>query len=86
MRDHFAFLAEQVREHQGAIVKTIGDAVMAAFADPADAVKAALAIQHEVAAFNADRRGEILDRPMGRDIAMDQGQGAANLRIRHRRH
>jgi len=59
VRDHFAFLAEQVREHQGAIVKTIGDAVMAAFADPADAVKAALAIQHEVAAFNADRRGEM---------------------------
>ena len=30
----FAFLAEQVRDHNGAIVKTIGDAVMAAFADP----------------------------------------------------
>ncbi len=59
VRDHFAFLAEQVREHQGAIVKTIGDAVMAAFADPADAVKAALAIQHEVAAFNDARRDEM---------------------------
>jgi class 3 adenylate cyclase len=59
VRDHFAFLAEQVREHEGAIVKTIGDAVMAAFADPADAVKAALAIQQEVSAFNAERRGEM---------------------------
>jgi len=57
VRDHFAFLAEQVRAHEGAIVKTIGDAVMAAFADPADAVKAALAIQRKVAAFNAERRG-----------------------------
>jgi class 3 adenylate cyclase len=54
VRDHFAFLAEQVRVHEGAIVKTIGDAVMAAFADPVDAVKAALAIQGRVARFNAD--------------------------------
>ena len=35
VRDHFAFLAAEVRENEGAIVKTIGDAVMAAFADPA---------------------------------------------------
>ena len=54
VRDHFAFLAEQVRRHGGAIVKTIGDAVMAAFADPIDAVKAALAIQGQVARFNAE--------------------------------
>ena len=59
VRDHFAFLAEQVREHEGAIVKTIGDAVMAAFAHPADAVQAALAIQADVARFNAERRGEM---------------------------
>ncbi|HKU94570.1 MAG TPA: adenylate/guanylate cyclase domain-containing protein, partial [Vineibacter sp.] len=35
-------------------VKTIGDAVMAAFADPADAVRAALAIREDVTAL--DRR------------------------------
>ena len=52
VREHFAFLSETVREHQGAIVKTIGDAVMASFADPADALGAALAIQQNVAAFN----------------------------------
>jgi class 3 adenylate cyclase len=45
VREHFAVLARTVREHDGAIVKTIGDAVMATFADPADAVRAALAIQ-----------------------------------------
>ena len=53
VRDHFAFLAGIVREHEGAIVKTIGDAVMAAFADPAAAVRTAIAIQRKVAAFNA---------------------------------
>jgi class 3 adenylate cyclase len=58
VRDHFAFLAEQIRAHEGAIVKTIGDAVMAAFADPARAVRAALAIQQHVARFNAGHGAE----------------------------
>jgi class 3 adenylate cyclase len=53
VRDHFAVLAASVRQHNGALVKTIGDAVMAAFSDPADAVRAALAVQGEVGAFNA---------------------------------
>jgi len=41
-----------VRDHDGAVVKTIGDAVMASFGDPADAVKAALAMQARIADFN----------------------------------
>jgi class 3 adenylate cyclase len=53
VREHFAFLAGIVRDHDGAIVKTIGDAVMAAFADPASAMRAALAIQRKVESFNA---------------------------------
>jgi class 3 adenylate cyclase len=52
VREHFAFMAQAVRAQNGGIVKTIGDAVMAAFSDPADAVRAALAIQGNVAAFN----------------------------------
>jgi len=31
VRDHFAFLSERVERHNGLIVKTVGDAVMAAF-------------------------------------------------------
>jgi class 3 adenylate cyclase len=38
--------------HHGAVIKTIGDAVMAAFLDPADAVGAALDMRSEIAAFN----------------------------------
>ena len=45
VREHFALLAAIVRDHDGAVVKTIGDAVMASFADPAQAVRAALAMQ-----------------------------------------
>jgi class 3 adenylate cyclase len=49
VREHFALLAGVVRDHDGAVVKTIGDAVMASFGDPADAVKAALAMQARIA-------------------------------------
>jgi len=56
VRAHFSLLAGLVREHDGAIVKTIGDAVMAAFKDPADAVSAALAMQEQIAKFAAAGR------------------------------
>lgn len=53
VREHFAWLAAIVREHEGAVVKTIGDAVMAAFHDPAQGLAAAFAMQARVAGFNA---------------------------------
>lgn len=49
VREHFALLAAIVRDHDGAVVKTIGDAVMASFGDPADAVRAALSMQARIA-------------------------------------
>ena len=52
VREHYAVLTRAVRAHDGAVVKTIGDAVMAAFADPANALAAALAIRDDIAAFN----------------------------------
>lgn len=57
VRDHFAFMAAIVRKHNGAVVKTIGDAIMAAFSDPADGLKAALDVQGQVAAFNDQSNG-----------------------------
>ncbi len=64
VRDHFAFLTRLVREHDGAIVKTIGDAIMAAFSSPADGVRAALAIQRAVGEFNR-AHGEALAIKLG---------------------
>jgi len=55
VRDHFAFLSERAQRHNGFVVKTVGDAVMAAFHDPAEAVRAVLSIQDEVASFNRGR-------------------------------
>ncbi|WP_428247711.1 adenylate/guanylate cyclase domain-containing protein [Ferrovibrio sp.] len=53
VRRHFSYLAEEVRAFDGTLVKTIGDAVMAAFADPAQALRAALAVQRGIERFNA---------------------------------
>lgn len=46
---HFDFLQEHIGQNGGAVVKTMGDAVMAVFHTPADGVRAALALQR---AFN----------------------------------
>jgi class 3 adenylate cyclase len=42
VRQHFALLRSVVAEHEGAVVKTIGDAVMATFDDPLKAAEAAV--------------------------------------------
>jgi len=52
---HFERLLDVTVRNNGAIIKTIGDAIMASFLKPADAVKAALAMRKEIAAFNADQ-------------------------------
>ncbi len=44
VRRHFTALFGLIRSHRG-VIKTIGDAVMGAFCDPVDAVRAAQAIQ-----------------------------------------
>ena len=52
VREHYAVLTRAVREHDGAVVKTIGDAVMAAFTDSVNALDAALAMRDAIAVFN----------------------------------
>jgi class 3 adenylate cyclase len=54
VREHFALLGAIVQQHSGAIVKTIGDAVMVAFFRPTDAVSAALHILGEIERYNAE--------------------------------
>lgn len=49
VRRHFAALRAIAAAEGGSIVKTIGDAVMASFADPSDAMRAALRMQADIA-------------------------------------
>ena len=51
---HFERLRDVTVRHGGTIIKTIGDAIMAAFLDPAEAVAAATAMLREMDAFNRD--------------------------------
>jgi class 3 adenylate cyclase len=59
---HFKVCDRVVREHDGAIVKTMGDAVMAAFASPVRAVEAAFALE---AANRDDFREHALSMRVG---------------------
>lgn len=52
VRQHFDTLGSVIKHNEGAIVKTIGDAVMAAFMNPLDAVHAALHMLRDIEAFN----------------------------------
>ncbi|SDW80046.1 adenylate/guanylate cyclase domain-containing protein [Paenibacillus sp. CF384] len=47
VRQMFEFLSEQVQQHGGVVVKTIGDAVMAVFDSPEAGFRAALNIQQD---------------------------------------
>jgi class 3 adenylate cyclase len=52
---HFQHLLDATVRHHGAVTKTIGDAVMAAFSTSADAVQAAIEMREAVDQLNRDR-------------------------------
>jgi class 3 adenylate cyclase len=52
---HFQHLLDVTVRHHGAVTKTIGDAVMAAFETPVDAVRAAFDMREAVDQLNRDR-------------------------------
>lgn len=60
VRAHFHVLHEIVADETGAIVKTIGDAVMATFPSPDRAVAAALKMREAMARLNRERGSEDL--------------------------
>jgi class 3 adenylate cyclase len=65
VRAHFARLLDIVAAEGGAVVKTIGDAVMATFPDPARAMSAALRMRHAMDALNRERGGDDITLNIG---------------------
>ncbi len=65
VRMHFGLLRESVVQHSGAVVKTIGDAVMATFVEPSDAVLAAVDMLARVEEFNASRGTDLVRLKVG---------------------
>lgn len=55
VQDHFEILGRTIAAHRGALVKTIGDAVMATFETGTDALAAAVAIQRDIRALDVGR-------------------------------
>jgi len=60
VRQHFRVLYDIVAAETGAVVKTIGDAVMATFATPDRALAAALRMREAMARINAERQNQDL--------------------------
>jgi class 3 adenylate cyclase len=73
VQQHFDRLQATTVRHGGAVIKTIGDAVMAAFLTPADAVAAALEMRSDIAEFN---RGKP-DRELVLKIGIHNGAAIA---------
>jgi class 3 adenylate cyclase len=65
VRRHFHVLGDVVKERGGAVVKTIGDAVMATFPTPESGLAAALHMRRAMEAFNAERLKDSLTVKIG---------------------
>jgi class 3 adenylate cyclase len=65
VQDHFRILNEIIRAEAGAVVKTIGDAVMATFPTPENAITAALRMREAIRAFNNSNGREELVLKIG---------------------
>ena len=65
VRSHFGALLEAVSAEGGAVVKTIGDAVMATFPTPDRALRAAMRMREAMRAINQARGGEDLALNIG---------------------
>ena len=65
VRRHFGYLRECISRNSGALVKTIGDAVMASFVDPRDALRAALEMRARIARFNAGAGRDLIGLKIG---------------------
>jgi len=56
VQSHFDIMIRIIGQHHGAVVKTIGDAVMAVFTHSADALRAAAAIHDDIREFNRNSK------------------------------
>jgi len=72
VRQHFEILNKVVRAHSGIIVKTIGDAIMAAFERPKDAVSAGIEMVEELTRYN-----RTVSEPLSLKVGIHKGRSIA---------
>jgi class 3 adenylate cyclase len=68
VRQHFGILRDVIIRHDGALVKTIGDAVMASFHEPLNAVSASLEILAQIRRFNEAAGEELITLRIGAHV------------------
>ena len=73
VQDHFALLGGAIEEHHGALIKTIGDAIMATFPSGADALRAALAMQSAMRRLDTGDTGTRVDPTRLLKIGVHEG-------------
>ncbi len=72
VRQHFEILNKVVRARSGIIVKTIGDAIMAAFERPDDAVSAGIEMVEELTRYN-----QTVSQPLSLKVGIHKGRSIA---------
>jgi len=75
IQEHFTILTEAVRHQGGAIVKTMGDAIMATFSTPQEGVQAAIDMVKGMAELNARLRSD--GHELGLKIGLHEGNALA---------
>ncbi|HWN99088.1 MAG TPA: DUF5939 domain-containing protein [Blastocatellia bacterium] len=75
VQQHYKILTESVRENSGAVIKTMGDAIMATFSSPLDGVKAALEMMDKMRPFNTRLMNE--NHTLGLKIGLHEGSALA---------
>jgi class 3 adenylate cyclase len=65
VNEHFRLLQEIIASERGAVVKTIGDAVMATFETPDRAISAAIRMREAMSDLGAERQHQSLSLKMG---------------------
>jgi class 3 adenylate cyclase len=75
VQEHFKILTRSVRRNSGAIVKTMGDAIMATFSLPQEGVNAAVEMINEMQSLNEKLRAE--EYELGLKIGLHEGPALA---------
>lgn len=75
VREHFKVLSDAVKRHNGALIKTMGDAIMASFNEPTDAAQAALEMMRGMEALNAELKAQGHDT--GLKVGLHEGPALA---------
>ncbi len=74
VQEHYRILIESVRRNSGAVIKTMGDAIMATFSSPLDGVRAALEMMEKMEDLNS-RLHE--NHALGLKIGLHEGSALA---------